>query len=72
MMRKPKTEAVVRLPSEEALQLALLAAQEGVPTPDYLGIQVLRGAYGASHPDVIAHDTRDKVGRNGTTVGEDT
>lgn len=69
MMRKPKTEAIVRLPSEEALQLALLAAQQGVPTPDYLGIQVLRGAYGSSHPDVLAHDMRDKVGRNGTDTG---
>ncbi|HEP6427756.1 hypothetical protein [Burkholderia cenocepacia] len=69
-MSSDRIEQSVLLPLAEAADLAMRAAAEGVAITDFLGIQVLRGAYGAMHPLVIEFEMRPKVGQGGTE-GED-
>jgi hypothetical protein len=64
-MNDKSTSLSVTLPAPEAADLAVKAAQEGVPTPDLLGYHVLKSAYGALHPSVIAFEQRPKKGRVG-------
>lgn len=61
-----QVEAVALLPADAVRDLTIKAAQRGVPAPQFLGIQALRGAYGALHPDVLAFDQRDGSGQAGT------
>lgn len=62
----------VALPNPEAADLTTRAAKAGVPTDEFLGIQVLAGAYGHQHPDVKAFHARARLGINGpeTQAGE--
>jgi len=53
------------LPVPEAAELTTKAAEEGVPTSEYLGVLALTGAYGVSHPVVVAFRNRPKAGING-------
>ncbi|MDN7894519.1 hypothetical protein QZM93_38625 [Burkholderia cepacia] len=69
-MSEDRVEQPVALPVVEAADLAMRAAAQGVSTPDYLGYHVLRSAYGAMHPVVIAFEQRPKVGQTGTEEGE--
>ncbi|KWA22045.1 hypothetical protein [Burkholderia territorii] len=69
-MTARRVEQAVLLPVAEAADLAMRAAAEGVAITDFLGIQVLRGAYGAMHPLVIEFEMRPKVGRVGTDEGD--
>lgn len=64
-MSDVQTDMSVTLPAPEAADLAVRAAQEGVSTPDLLGYHVLRSAYGAMHPLVVAFETRPKTGQAG-------
>ncbi|WP_242610564.1 hypothetical protein [Burkholderia vietnamiensis] len=64
-------EQPILLPLAEAADLATKAAEQGVSTPEYLGIHVLRSAYGALHPIVIEFERRPKQGQNGTRSAED-
>ncbi|RKE35258.1 hypothetical protein B0G76_1319 [Paraburkholderia sp. BL23I1N1] len=64
-MSEEKTSLSVELPTPEAADLAVRAAQEGVSTPDLLGYHVLRSAYGLMHPKVLAFETRPKSGQAG-------
>ncbi|WP_321810100.1 hypothetical protein [Burkholderia sp. BCC1985] len=59
-------EQPILLPLAEAADLATKAAEQGVSTPEYLGIHVLRSAYGALHPVVIEFERRPKQGQIGT------
>lgn len=68
-MTARRVEQAVLLPVAEAADLAMRAAAEGVAITDFLGIQVLRGAYGAMHPLVIEFEMRPKVGQAGTEGG---
>ncbi|MBU9293079.1 hypothetical protein KTD18_16140 [Burkholderia multivorans] len=68
-MTARRVEQAVLLPVAEAADLAMQAAAQGVAITDFLGIQVLRGAYGAMHPLVIEFETRPKVGQPGTEGG---
>lgn len=62
----------VELPIPEAADLTTKAAQAGVRTAEYLGIQVLTAAYGHLHPEVIAFKNRANQGINGPkTQGEE-
>lgn len=56
----------VALPTPEAADLTTRAAQAGVPTAEFLGIQVLAGAYGILHPLVAAFRNRANLGQSGT------
>jgi len=56
-------DVIAKLPIPEAADLAMRAAAEGVPTDEYLGIKILQGAYGFSHPKVQAHARRPKPGQ---------
>lgn len=60
-----QVEAVALLPAEAVRDLTIRAAQRGVPAPQFLGIQALRGAYGALHPDVVAFEKRAIQGQEG-------
>ncbi|MDN7549098.1 hypothetical protein [Burkholderia cenocepacia] len=60
-----RVEQAVLLPVAEAADLAMRAAAEGIPVTDFLGIQVLRGAYGAMHPLVIEFEKRPKAAQSG-------
>lgn len=55
----------VALPHPEAADLTTRAAKAGIPTAEYLGIQVLAGAYGHQHPEVKAFNKRVNLGING-------
>lgn len=55
----------VALPTPEAADLTTKAAQAGIPTAEFLGIQVLAGAYGLLHPVVVAFRNRAKAGISG-------
>lgn len=48
-----------------------MAAQAGITTAEYLGIQVLAGAYGAQHPEVKAFQKRVRLGINGPETPEE-
>ncbi len=61
----------ISIPHPEAADLTTKAAQAGVPTAEFLGIQVLAGAYGALHPEVQAFRNRPKTGINGPETPED-
>lgn len=60
----------VELPTPEAAELTTKAAQAGITTAEYLGIQVLAGAYGLLHPIVVAFRKRDKSGINGPKTSD--
>lgn len=55
----------VSLPVAETADLMTKAAKDGVDFAEYLGIHVLRSAYGLLHPIVVADRNRDKSGING-------
>jgi hypothetical protein len=61
----------VELPTPEAAELTTKAAQAGIPTSEYLGIQVLTAAYGVFHPEVVAFRNRSKTGINGPETPEE-
>ncbi|VBB13386.1 hypothetical protein [Burkholderia stabilis] len=65
-MSEDRVDQPVRLPVAEAADLAVRAAEQGVSTPDYLGYHVLKSAYGALHPAVVAFERRPKLGQTGT------
>ena len=65
-----RVEHAVLLPVAEAADLAMRAATQGVAITDFLGIQVLRGAYGEMHPLVIEFERRPKLGQPGTNHNE--
>ncbi|MGF6504679.1 hypothetical protein [Paraburkholderia sp. 32] len=70
-MTKPnpgKAKATVVLPADEARDLAIDAANRGMPTPEYLGYHVLRSAYGLMHPTVMEVERRDILGKSGTDI----
>ncbi|MGN4188717.1 hypothetical protein [Burkholderia gladioli] len=67
-MNNDKVEQPVLLPIAEAADLATRAAAQGVPVPDYLGMHVLRSAYGALHPGAVALEQRAKLGQIGPAV----
>ncbi|MBU9133046.1 hypothetical protein KTD17_08530 [Burkholderia multivorans] len=69
-MTARRVEQAVLLPVAEAADLPMQAAAQGVAITDFLGSQVLRGAYGAMHPLVIEFETRPKEGQTGTAGGE--
>lgn len=64
-MKKEHQIMDVALPHPEAADLTTKAAQVGVSTSEYLGIQVLTAAYGHLHPEVVAFKNRAKPGING-------
>ncbi|MBN3832932.1 hypothetical protein [Burkholderia sp. Ac-20344] len=64
-MSNDKIEQPVRLPVAEAADLATRAAAQGLPIPDYLGMHVLRSAYGAMHPAALQLEKWAKLGQVG-------
>ena len=64
-MKKEHQIMNVALPHPEAADLTTKAAQFGIPTAEYLGIQVLTAAYGHLHPEVVAFKNRANSGING-------
>ncbi|WP_434513800.1 hypothetical protein AB6Q56_14560 [Dechloromonas sp. ARDL1] len=64
-MKKSKQIMEVALSTPEAADLTSKAAQAGMPTAEFLGIQVLAGAYGSQHPEVKAFQKRVRLGING-------
>ncbi|SDV49225.1 hypothetical protein [Chitinasiproducens palmae] len=56
----------VDLPEYEADQLNARAQMESLAPARYLGVHVLRSAYGPLHPEVIAYERRDDLGQVGT------
>lgn len=69
-MKKDKKIIGVALPVETAAEMTVRAAQAGVPTDEFLGIVVMAGAYGHSHPDVVEFKNRPKTGVNGPKTQE--
>lgn len=65
-MKNDNQISPVSLPVAETADLMTKAAQQGVEFAHFLGIHVLRSAYGVLHPDVVAHSKRDKAGVFGT------
>lgn len=57
-----RIEAAV--PAPEAADLIIRAAQAGIEAAEYIGIHVLRSAYGCLHPSVVAFE-RDRLGQPG-------
>lgn len=55
----------VSLPVAETAELMVKAAKDGIDFAEFLGIHVLRSAYGKYHPLVIADLKRSKAGING-------
>jgi hypothetical protein len=70
-MSEEKVEQPVRLPVAEAADLALRAAAQGVAVPDYLGMHVLRSAYGVLHPAAIELEKRPTTGQTGADDDRD-
>ncbi|NTZ82228.1 hypothetical protein FCJ61_04140 [Burkholderia metallica] len=70
-MTDDSVEQPILLPLAEAADLATKAAEQGVSTPEFLGIHVLRSAYGALHPIVIEFERRPKQGQIGTRDEEE-
>jgi len=64
-MKKDNQISEVSLPVPETADLMTKAAQHGVEFSEFLGIQVLAGAYGNQHPEVKAFRKRAKAGING-------
>lgn len=69
-MSNDKKIMELELPVPEAAELTTRAAQAGVPTSEYLGIQALAGAYGNLHPAVVAFRKRANPGINGPETPE--
>lgn len=69
-MKNSKQIMEVALPTPEAAEITVRAAKEGMPTDEYLGILVLSGAYGVSHPLVNAFNKRPKQGQFGPKTQE--
>lgn len=70
---KPKDQRIeAAVPAPEAADLMIRAAQLGIETAEYIGIHVLRSAYGCLHPSVVAFE-RDRLGQvgNGKERGRD-
>ena len=65
-MKNGKQIMEIALPIPEAADLATRAAQAGIPTGEFIGIQALAGAYGHLHPEVVAFRNRAKAGQIGT------
>lgn len=61
----------IELPNAAAADLTTKAAQAGIPTHEYLGIQALAGAYGICHPEVVAFNNRSKPGITGPETNGD-
>ncbi|MBR8435233.1 hypothetical protein KDW37_31230 [Burkholderia cenocepacia] len=70
-MTDDSVEQPILLPLAEAADLATKAAEQGVSTPEFLGIHVLRSAYGALHPVVLEFERRPKQGQIGTSSAEE-
>lgn len=62
-------EALALLPADEARDLAVRAAKQGVTTPEWIGFLVLLSAYGPMHPEVVAFMERSNVGQLGPRAG---
>ena len=69
-MKNIKQIMDVELPTPEAADLTTKAAQVGISTAEYLGIQVLTAAYGHLHPEVVAFKNRANLGINGPKTHE--
>ena len=69
-MKNSKQIMDVALPTPEAADITVRAAKEGMHTDEYLGILVLSGAYGISHPLVKAFHNRPKQGQFGPKTQE--
>lgn len=65
-MSGDRVEQPVLLPLAEAADLATRAAKQGVSTPEYLGMHVLRSAYGPFHPAAIQLEKWAVLGQAGT------
>jgi len=65
-MKKDHQISEVSLPIAETADLMVKAAQDGIEFAEYLGIHVLRSAYGVLHPTVMADSKRAKAGICGT------
>ncbi|MBR8409805.1 hypothetical protein QZM93_38540 [Burkholderia cepacia] len=68
-MSEDRVEQPVALPLAAAADLATRAAKHGVAVPDYLGMHVLRSAYGPFHPASIQLEKWAVVGQAGTEEG---
>ncbi|TSP11456.1 hypothetical protein FGG12_17625 [Cupriavidus campinensis] len=68
-MSEQKTAVTALLPTDEARDLVLRAAAQGVATPEWLGYLILLSAYGPLHPEVLAFERRAKLGQDGTQQG---
>lgn len=64
-MTKTKEIMDVALPVEVASDLTIQAAKVSMETAEFLGILVLTGAYGISHPLVQAYRNRANAGVSG-------
>lgn len=62
-------KALALLPADEARDLAIRAAEQGVTTPEWIGFLVLLSAYGPMHPEVVAFMERSNVGQLGPREG---
>lgn len=71
-MKKDNQISAVSLPIAETADLMTKAAQQGVEFAHFLGIHVLRSAYGVLHPEVQAFHSRSIAGINGTETPEGT
>lgn len=70
-MKSSETQVKALLPVDEARALVVKAAEQGVATPELLGYHILRSAFGALHPQVIAFEQRPKLGQVGpSNAGE--
>lgn len=67
-MKKPIQIIEAEIPAAEFADLALRAAAAGVSRGYYFGILLLSGAYGISHPDVMAFSKRDKSAVSGPVI----
>lgn len=65
-MKNDNKISEVSLPIAETADLMVKAAQDGIEFAEYLGIHVLRSAYGVLHPRVVADANRSKAGIPGT------
>lgn len=65
-MSEDCVEQPVALPLAAAADLATRAAKHGVAIPDYLGMHVMRSAYGPFHPAAIQLEKWAVLGQIGT------
>lgn len=64
-MKNDNQISEVSLPIAETADLMVKAAKDGIEFAEYLGIHVLRSAYGVLHPRVVADSKRAKAAING-------